>query len=130
MMRVRVLAAVITSFGVLASCRHLTPEPGAPQNPAVKRIPGRTDIEANADRLLEEGRHVFRHDTFGSEDFWGGQLRLHEAIAGAKRHGVGPGLTPHQALALGLKVDFDAVPKLLAKEFPSSRLSRCSVQRL
>ena len=97
------------------ACRHLTPEKSAPQNPAVKEIPGRSDIEANADRLLNEGRHVFRHDTFGSEDFWGGKLRLHEAIAGAKRHGVGPGLTPHQALALGLKVDFDAVPKVLAK---------------
>jgi mono/diheme cytochrome c family protein len=56
---------------------------------------------------------VFRHDTFGSEDFWGGQVRLHEPIAGEKRGGKGPGLTPHQALALGLKVDSDAVPKVL-----------------
>ncbi|HEY8151548.1 MAG TPA: hypothetical protein VIK51_21750 [Vicinamibacteria bacterium] len=115
MRHARAVLSVLLIAVLVTACRHLTPEKSAPQNPAVKRIPGRTDIEANADRLVDEGRHVFRHDTFGSEDFWGGQLRLHEAISGAKRHGVGPGLTPHQALALGLKVDFDAVPKLLAK---------------
>ena len=108
-------ACAMAAIASVLACRHLTPEPNAPQNPAVKKIPGRTDIDDNADRLLKEGRHVFRHDTFGSEDFWGGQLRLNEAISGAERHGVGPGLTPHQALALGLKVDFDAVPKVLGK---------------
>ena len=42
-----------------------------------------------ADRLFEEGREVFRHETFGSEGFWGGQMRLHEAIAGAALGGLG-----------------------------------------
>src|SRR5439155_14075896 len=37
----------------------------------------------------------------GDEAFWGGQLRLHEAIAT---------ITPRQALDLGLKVDADALP--------------------
>lgn len=40
--------------------------------------------------LLAEGRQIFRYDTFGSEAFWGGQLRLHEAIKGAQLGGVGP----------------------------------------
>jgi hypothetical protein len=111
----RLLFVGALAASVLLSCRHITPEKSAPQNPAVKKIPGRTDIDDNADRMVKEGRHIFRHDTFGSEDFWGGQLRLHEALSGAERHGVGPGLTPHQVLALGLKVDFDAVPKVLAK---------------
>src|SRR5688500_3539444 len=31
---------------------------------------------------LEQGRRVFREATFGDESFWGGRLRLHEAIAG------------------------------------------------
>lgn len=34
---------------------------------------------------------TFRFDTFGSEDFWGGKLKLHQAIQG-KRHG-GAGAT-------------------------------------
>jgi hypothetical protein len=56
-------------------------------------------------RLVAEGRETFRHDTFGSEDFWGGQLGLHRAIAGSANGGVGPGLSPKAALGLGLKVD-------------------------
>ena len=36
--------------------------------------------KAHSDRMIEEGKQVFRYDTFGDEDFWGGQLRLHEAI--------------------------------------------------
>ena len=59
---------------------------------------------------LERGRRIFRFDTFGDEAFWGGTLRLHEAIEGARFGGVGPGLTPAGALAAGLKVDAGALP--------------------
>src|SRR5712692_6623082 len=56
---------------------------------------GRDHDHRNDDRpgrfRLAEGRHIFRFDTFGDEDFWGGKLRLHEAIEGAKLGGVGPG---------------------------------------
>jgi hypothetical protein len=69
---------------------------------------------ALAKRYLEEGRKTFRFDTFGSEDFWGGKLKLHEAIAGEKLGGAGPGLAPHKALELGLKVDVIAIPKDVA----------------
>jgi cytochrome c2 len=68
-----------------------------------------------AKRYLEEGRETFRFDTFGSEDFWGGKLRLHEAIAGEKLGGTGPGLSPKKALELGLKVDVNAIPEDVAK---------------
>ncbi|MGH7893158.1 MAG: hypothetical protein ACREQL_00735, partial [Candidatus Binatia bacterium] len=34
------------------------------------------DVDASARRLVDEGRQIFRHDTFGDEAFWGGQLRL------------------------------------------------------
>ena len=45
-------------------------------------------IAGNARRMLEEGKQIFRFDTFGSEVFWGGKLRLHESIAGKKLDGV------------------------------------------
>jgi hypothetical protein len=64
--------------------------------------------------MLTEGMRTFRFDTFGSEEFWGGELKLHRAIGGEKQGGVGPGLTPKKALELGLKVDMEAVPKDVA----------------
>src|SRR5947207_2916806 len=73
--------------------------------------PNKDDSARDTKTELKEGKQTFRFDTFGSEDFWGGKLRLHEAIEGAKLGGVGAGVSPNQALALGLKVDLDAVPK-------------------
>jgi hypothetical protein len=62
------------------------------------------------------GRRAFRHATFGDESFWGGRLRLHEAIAGEANGGVGAGVGPAAALELGLKVDVKALPKRLRKD--------------
>jgi len=70
---------------------------------------------AQAKRYLAEGRDIFRFDTFGSEDFWGGQLKVHQAIAGEANGGIGPGVSPKKALELGLKVDIDAIPKDVAE---------------
>ena len=59
---------------------------------------------------IDQGRRTFRFDTFGDEVFWGGTLKLHQAIAGAANGGVGGGVSPRTALAVGLKVDIDALP--------------------
>ncbi|HEU5059919.1 MAG TPA: hypothetical protein VFU21_25485, partial [Kofleriaceae bacterium] len=67
--------------------------------------------KAAAERMVDEGRATFRYDTFGDEQFWGGALGLHRAIAGEANGGVGPGVSPAAALALGLKVDIDALPR-------------------
>ncbi len=78
---------------------------------------------ANAARMIAEGLHTFRFDTFGDEAFWGDALKLHQAIAGAGRGGVGPGLSPSDALALGLKVDVHALPKSITRELRRNRLN-------
>src|SRR5437764_3734042 len=65
--------------------------------------------EANSQKMIAEGRHTFRFDTFGDEAFWGDTLQLHSAIEGDKFGGVGPGLSPKTALSLGLKVDIAAL---------------------
>ncbi len=70
-------------------------------------------IFTNSNSLLDRGRFTFRHDTLGSEQFWGGALKLHEAISGTNHGGVGPGVSPKTALAVGLKVDVDALPQSL-----------------
>jgi hypothetical protein len=71
--------------------------------------PGDPVMDA-ARRLIDEGRATFRFETFGDEAFWGGALRLHDAIKGEALGGVGDGISPATALALGLKVDLDALP--------------------
>src|SRR6516162_3950895 len=79
--------------------------------------------EASAsERVLMEGRHTFRFDTFGDEAFWGGTLRLHEAIEGSALGGVGPGESPRTALAVGLKVDVDALPETLVSDLKAGRV--------
>jgi len=71
---------------------------------------GGQPVQAQASRLAEQGRQIFRFDTFGDEKFWGDSLKLHRAVAGAANGGVGPGLSPRAALGVGLKVDVDALP--------------------
>jgi hypothetical protein len=70
-------------------------------------------VPSDAERMMKEGQETFRFDTFGDEDFWGDTLELHQAIEGAKLGGVGPGVSPATALAVGLKVDVGALPASL-----------------
>ena len=67
-------------------------------------------IRTNAAVMLRNGRQIFRYDTFGDESWWGGTLGLHRAIEGSRFGGIGPGVSPKTALAVGLKVDVDALP--------------------
>jgi hypothetical protein len=67
-------------------------------------------VADNAMQMIAEGKQTFRFDTFGDEAFWGDTLGLHKAIAGADLGGVGPGVSPRTALAVGLKVDVEALP--------------------
>jgi len=86
---------------------------------------GAAGIQAAASQsvdLTAEGRQIFRYDTFGDQDFWGGQLRLHEAIEGEQFGGVGPGVSPATALAVGLKVDVQALPKSLQNDLRMGRV--------
>src|SRR3954453_6403804 len=86
-------------------------------HPAAKHT--RTSFES---RLFLRGRHVFRFDTFGDQAFWGGALQLHKAIEGSKHGGVGPGLSPANALAAGLKVDSHALPRPVVRAIEKGKV--------
>lgn len=94
---------------------------------AVAQQPSLTEfdnlIAQNAQKMIEEGRRIFRFDTFGDEAFWGDSLKLHRAIAGAKLGGVGPGVSPKTALAVGLKVDMDALPPELVEQVKAGKVN-------
>src|SRR5438067_697749 len=119
-------AAVISILAICAGCLNYPRQ--VETNPAVKaqRIPRASFshlTKANSERLYCQGQKIFRYDTFGSEGYWGDQLRLHDAILGEKLGGVGPGLTPRQALDLGLKVDVDKLPKILFEAIKGGHVS-------
>jgi hypothetical protein len=79
--------------------------------------------DASAAAMRDEGRRIFRFDDFADLHFWGGALKLHQAIAGSRFGGVGNGLTPRAALALGLKVDSEAIPAALAAAFRAGQVN-------
>ena len=71
-----------------------------------------TNQDSTADhavQLVAQGRQIFRFDTFGDQAFWGNTLKLHQAVEGSASGGVGPGVAPKTALAVGLKIDVDAL---------------------
>ncbi len=78
--------------------------------------------EQDALQSIARGRDTFRNDTFGDQAFWGGTLHLDDAIAGAAHGGVGPGLSPRTALAVGLKVDSDALPRSVRRQITAGNV--------
>jgi len=126
--RVIVCLALMALVGGLASCNGgddaAAPAPGpvsggpggGPANPG--------SPPAHTLGNVENGRTVFRTETFGNERFWTDAIRLPAGVVAAK-------VTPLQALGLGLHVDVDAVPAatvtLLAAELlldPTGKTSK------
>lgn len=91
------------------------------QDAAIEAQPS-PEHAGRSQRLIEEGRQIFRFDTFGDEAFWGDALQLHKAIAGARNGGVGAGLSPKAALAAGLKVDVHALPRALQHQLKAGKV--------
>src|SRR5688500_16220582 len=70
----------------------------APGTAASESAGGTREI---AERGHRYGQTIFRYDTFGDEQLWTDVLRMHEVIAT---------VPPASALAVGLKVDVEALP--------------------
>src|SRR6476646_1337553 len=87
-MRRRIALIVATGLSVLAAgCGGGSGQPEPPPiDPAV----------------IEQGKAIFRFDTFGDETQWTDTLRMHEVIRTA--------VDPTTALSVGLKVDAEALP--------------------
>jgi hypothetical protein len=118
--RTAIAAFGLASFALGAVLLKPATAVDEPSRPAEHEL--RMDGQGDAAELLRSGRATFRHDTFGDEAFWGGQLRLHEAIEGEKLGGVGPGVGPKAALGVGLKVDVDALPASLVEALKKGRV--------
>jgi len=117
----RFAAAVLAAT---CACKTAGMQETSPDRGAAAASTGQASmIEENAKRMIAQGRDIFRDDTFGSEDFFGAALKLHQAIAGDKHGGVGGGVSPKTALSVGLKVDAERVPATVAAGIKSGAVS-------
>lgn len=89
-----IIIAIAITIVALAQCTKQDHDPGDHPDP----------------ELLNEGKQIFRFDSFGDEEFWSGLLHIDKAIAGSANGGYGIGVSPKTALAVGLKVDAEALP--------------------
>jgi mono/diheme cytochrome c family protein len=62
----------------------------------------------------EDGRKIFRFDTFGNEQLWTDTLQMQKAIAA---------VSPATALSVGLKVDSDALPPELISALKAGKVN-------
>lgn len=99
--------AALIGIVLLAQCKKDRPK--MPEEPSLE--------------MISEGKQIFRFDTFGDEAFWSDLLHLNKAIAGSANGGFGPGISPRTALAVGLKVDIQALPPSLVAGIQSGAIN-------
>src|SRR5919201_3283508 len=115
--------ATLMSLVALAIFTALFLGSGKGQQPVKEGKAPPSGPERDALQMIKEGRQIFRFDTFGDEEFWGDALKLHHAIAGKQLGGVGPGVSPKTALAVGMKVDAAKIPKPVAAAIKAGKVN-------
>ncbi|HYZ88017.1 MAG TPA: hypothetical protein VE620_01860, partial [Myxococcales bacterium] len=70
-----VASALLLAAACSGSNNTFNPDGGTGANPDGGTT---TNPDGGTDAGTNDGQHIFRFDTFGDEDFWGGTLRLHE----------------------------------------------------
>jgi mono/diheme cytochrome c family protein len=100
-----VLAFVISGFGQATTAQQRTSGRGGDDN--------RQRQEKGGQRQ-QDGQAIFRFDTFGDEQLWTNVLRMHEPIAA---------VDPATALAVGLKVDVEALPPAIVAALRAGQIN-------
>jgi mono/diheme cytochrome c family protein/cytochrome c5 len=80
------------AVALVAACGGSSDDASVPEQDAIAQA-----------ALIEQGKQIFRFDTFGDERQWTDTLKLHEVISAA--------VDPMTALSVGLKVDAEALPQ-------------------
>ncbi|HET7547408.1 MAG TPA: c-type cytochrome [Usitatibacter sp.] len=95
--------AALSALAALAACSSGSDsQPDLTQDPAV----------------VEQGKQIFRFDTFGDETFWTDTLHMNEVVASA--------VDPTTALSVGLKVDSEALPAEVVQGIQNGSISLTS----
>ncbi|MFL5399390.1 MAG: hypothetical protein ACJ79P_15960, partial [Myxococcales bacterium] len=124
----RTLWAFVLAAALAACTAEKNPNapPAPPATPDAGTPPAQPPPDPNktaADKTFDEGKDIFRNDTFGDEAFWSGVLQIDKAIKGAANGGTGPGVSPATALSVGLKVDADALPPSLVTQVQNNQVN-------
>jgi len=106
-----VVTLVATQLGPPAAA--LEPEASAPIALVSAHTPALAAAQKRELRGIDAGRQIFRYDTFGDEQLWTDVLRMHEVVAQ---------VPPVTALAVGLKVDVDALPPALIEALQAGQV--------
>src|SRR4051812_35942947 len=75
---------------------------------------GQADRTVQSRSRLGDGQAIFRFHTFGDEQLWTDQLQMHRVIE--------TGVDPVTALAVGLKVDAEAIPPEVQRAIGAGRV--------
>ncbi len=88
---------------------------GSDGNALAAQAAGAKDaVVEHAERTIRDGRRTFRFDTFGDEAFWTDTLKLNAAVEK---------VSPRTALAVGLKVDLDALPPAVVQAIQAGQVN-------
>jgi len=99
----RLIGAASTVFVVALALAASSSGPSvAAQQSAQDFTVEHTNSHRESPRGQRLGQRIFRYDTFGDEQLWTDVLRMHEVLAT---------VPPATALAVGLKVDLEALPR-------------------
>ncbi|MCM2279131.1 MAG: c-type cytochrome [Oligoflexia bacterium] len=104
-MRSTKTTTILILLGALALCACSNDKPGP-------------TIQAGQTSQIDQGKQIFRFDTFGDESQWTDKLRLHEVVRTA--------VDPTTALAVGLKVDAEALPTEVVQGIQNGTISLTS----
>jgi hypothetical protein len=101
-MRIIAAASLMFALALASAVGQVAPGPAPDRDNQRVEVDNRTiDGDRNEQDKRPAGQAIFRFDTFGDEQLWTGVLRMHEVIAK---------VPPATALAVGLKVDVEALP--------------------
>ena len=100
-------------LGVLAAAPGCGPKSAGdePGQPPADAAPAADDLSPET---LAEGQRIFRHETFGDEQFWTDTARMHEVVQTS--------VSPTMALSVGLKVDAEAIPPEVAQAIKNGQV--------
>ena len=104
----RVVPRVLVTVAVVACSVDRRPTaPASAASPSLLSTP-------MTPATIASGKEIFRFDSYGDESYWTDTLRMHEVIASS--------VSPATALAVGLKVDMDALPPAVVQAIQQGKV--------